>query len=526
MLKHALKKILKKALKEIGISKKEVSLVSSQNPNFGDYSTNLALEIGREKNLSPKKIAQSIQLSLLRSNPFLFEKIEIGGEGFLNFFLSQNVWHKILKEILTKKEDFGRVNLGRGKKVQVEFISANPTGPLTVGNARGGPVGDTLANVLKKAGYQVEKAYYINDYGRQILELGRSVLNQKNAHYKGEYIKEISKRIKEKDPMKAGERAAKIILQEMIKPTVKKLGIKYDEWFSEKKLHLSGEVDKVLEILKRKNLIYQKDKALWFKSSQFNDKRDRVLVKSDGSKTYLAGDIAYHRYKFEVKKFDKVINIWGADHYDDAPGLKAGVKALGCKGELHFLFLQFVTIIEKGKKKKMSKREGIYVSMDEVLNEVGKDAVRFFFLEKSPFSHLSFDLDLAKEASEKNPVYYIQYAHARISSILKKRKLKNKLQKFSLSDFKVLTHPSEISLIKKLNLYPEIIEEISRDYQVQRLPRYALEVARAFHQFYHDCYVLTSDIPLQKARLGLVFATKIILKDLLSLMGISAPSVM
>ena len=423
---------------------------------------------------------------------------------------------------MRKEEKFGRLSLGKGKKVQVEFISANPTGPLTVGNARGGPFGDVLGNVLKKAGYKVEKAYYINDYGKQILVLGHSVLKDEKAEYKGDYINYLNKKIKEKDPYRAGEKAAKIITDEMIRKTVKKLGIKYDEWFSEKSLYSSGEVDKAIGFLKKKGLIYEKEGATWFKSSQYGDERDRVLIKADGGKTYLAGDIAYHKYKFDKKKFDKAINIWGADHYGDVPGLMAGVEVLGHKGKLDIILLQFVTLLERNKRLKMSKRKGIYVAMDELLDQVSSDVVRFFFLQKSADTHLKFDLSLAKEQSEKNPVYYIQYAHARICSILGKIKG----FKIGIKNLGLLNHPSELGLIKHLMRFPEIIEDTARDYQVQRIPRYAYELAESFHRFYRDCRVIAEDKELQEARLALISATKIVLKEALDLMGISAPKKM
>jgi len=362
----------------------------------------------------------------------------------------------------------------------------------------------------------------------QILTLGHSVLKDKEAKYKGDYINYLNKKIKEKDPYKAGEKAAKIITKEMIKKTTDRLGIKYNEWISETKLHKLSFINKILEILKKNNLIYQKERAWWFKSSKFGDERDRVLVKKDGWKTYLAGDIALHYYKFEKKKFAKVINIWGADHAGDVPGLQAGVSAIGHKSKLDVILLQFVTLFEKKEKLKMSKRLGIYVTMDELLDKVGKDIARFFFLQKSANTHLNFDLDLAKEQSEKNPVYYVQYAHARICSILRKSNIGRAMsnEQAGGQNFKLLKHPSELELIKQLIRFPEIIEDATKDYQVQRIPRYALDLATAFHQFYRDCRVLAENSSLTKARLGLILATKIIIKNTLNLMGISAPEKM
>jgi arginyl-tRNA synthetase len=454
-----------------------------------------------------------------------FEDAKFAFPVFINFSLSQEYLQEQIKDIIKQGDKFGHLSFGRDKKVQVEFISANPTGPLTVGNARGGVFGDTLANVLKWTGFTVEKAYYINDYGMQILALGHSVLKDKEAKYKGDYIDYLCKRIKEKDPYKAGQKAARIIIKEMIKKTTERMGIKYDEWFYESELYKKGEVDKIIKRLEKKNLVYKKDGAIWFKSTARGDVRDRVLIKADGWKTYLAGDIAYHKYKFEDRKFDQVFDVWGADHLDDKLSLLAGIDALGHdKEKLMIPLLQFVTIFEKKERLKMSKRAGIYVTMDELLKTVGKDAVRFFFLTKSANTHLNFDLSLAKEQSEKNPVYYVQYAHARICSCLKKLRIKPNMRRLKKSNtIKLLHHPSELNIMKELMRFPEIIEDTAKDYQVQRIPQYATELAAAFHQFYRDCRVLTEEEDLKEARLALISATKQVLKNTLDLMGISTP---
>jgi len=519
MIRQEIIKLIKQAAKDAGFTVPQILKIDCpEDKSHGDYATSFALQMAKNTKLAPKDVAHNLKSHILNLKPSLFEKIEVVEPGFINFFLSKEYLQKQVGEILKQKESFGQLIVGKNRKVQVEFISANPTGPLTVGNARGGPFGDVLSRVLEKAGFKVEKAYYINDYGMQILTLGHSVLKDKEAKYQGDYIDYLNKKIKEKNPYKTGEIAAKIIIKEMIKKTTDKMGIKYNEWFSENSLHKSGEVDKALKILEKKGLIYKKAGAQWFKSSKYGDERDRVVVKADGWKTYLAGDIAYHRYKFEKKKFDKVIDIWGADHYGDVPGLKAAVTALSHKDKLDFILLQFVTIIEKGKELKMSKRSGVYVTMDELLKIAGINAVRFFFLQKSADSHLHFDLSLAKTQSEKNPVYYVQYAHARICSIL------NKVPKYKIQNtkYETLNHPSELALIKQLIRFPETIEDIAKDYQVQRLPQYAMDLATVFHQFYRDCRVLTESRSLRDSRLALVLATKTVLKNTLSLMGISA----
>jgi arginyl-tRNA synthetase len=527
MTRKKIVKLIKKSIKELQKEKKlpdfdipEIKIEYPKEKAYGDYSTNIAMVIAKDIKKSPLKIANLLISEFKNQELGLFDKIDLVKPGFINFFILKDYLQKQVSQILEKKEKFGQLDLGKDKKVQVEFISANPTGPLTVANSRGGPVGDVLGNVLKEAGFEVEKAYYINDYGMQILTLGHSVLRDEKAKYKGDYIDYLHKTIKEKDPYKAGQKAAKIIVEEMIKKTIQKLGIKYDEWNSETGFHDRGAVDEALEVLKKKGLIYKKEGALWFKSSQFGDERDRVVVKADGWKTYLAGDIAYHKYKFEKKKFNKVINIWGADHYGDISGLQAAVEGLGHEGKLDIILLQFVTLIERGKKLKMSKRSGFYVTMDELIDEVGSDVIRFFFLQRSSDTHLNFDLSLAKEQSEKNPVFYVQYAHARICSILKKI---TQTFKFQVSKLKLLNHPSELSLIKQLIRFPEIVEDTALDCQLQRLPNYATELATAFHRFYQDCKVLTEKKEMKEARIGLALATKFILKEILTLMGISAP---
>ncbi len=504
MIREILHDEIQKAVKDL--FGKEIDFNVKIDGIHADYSSNVAMMLGRDA----KEIAEKIK------SPYI-SKIEIVN-GFLNFYLSEKGLEEGLKFAQKEKFNFGH------EKIQVEFISANPTGPLTVGNARGGPFGDTLANVLKMAGFEAEKAYYINDWGNQILILGHSVLKDAEAQYSGKYIDYLNKKIKEKDQFKAGQKAAKIIIEEMIKKTVEKMGIKFDEWFSETTLHESGKVKNVLDILEKKNLVYEKDGALWFKSTEYGDTRDRVIAKSDENKTatYLAGDIAYHLYKFEDKKFDRVIDVWGADHHGDIAGLKAGMAVFGLEKKLEIILLQFVTILEKGEKIRMSKREGIYVTMDELINDVGCDAVRFFFLQRAADTHLDFDLDLAKEQSKKNPVYYVQYAHARACSILRKSGLIFKIFKPKIE----IKNPdkSEKNLILKLIQFPEIIEDIAKDYQVHRLTTYVYELAKVFTDFYENAPVLNAESgDLKKSRLALVSISCDILEKSLFLMGISAP---
>jgi len=491
-----------------------------EQKNYGDYSTNIALKIAGVVKKNPREIVDIITSKLKDED--VFEKIETAGPGFINFFISKEHLRSQLDVIFKEKEKFGKSKIGNGKKINVEFISANPTGPLTLGNGRGGFCGDVLANVLEKAGYKVAREYYINDIGGQIKKLGHSVIGDEFAVYKGDYIEDLKKSIKEKDPEKAGEKAAEIILSEMIKPSVKRMGIKFDKWFSEKSLYQKGQVDKAIELLKEKNLTYGKEGALWFKSTEFGDDKDRVLIKADGEKTYFASDIAYLKDKMK-RGFDIMVFFLGADHYGYVPRLKAISQALDFpKENIKPIIMQLVHLFKDGKEVRMSKRAGVYVTLDELLDEVGRDVAKFFFLMRNPDSHLNFDLNLAKEQSEKNPVYYAQYAYARICSILRK----TSSIKFKISDSKLLNHNSELNLLKQFVIFPEIIEETAKDFQVQRIPQYAIGLAEAFHRFYADCRVISGDKNLTSARLALAVATKMVLENAFELMGIAAPEKM
>jgi len=505
----------------------EINVDYPKDKRHGDYSTNVALILAKIVGKNPAEVAENLksQISSLKSD--FFEKIEIVN-GFINFFISKEYLQKQIKEILKQKEKYGNLATGKGRKVNVEFISANPTGPLTLGNGRGGFCGDVLANVLAKAGYKVVREYYLNDRGVQVAKLGHSVLADDQAVYKGAYIDELRKKISGKDAEKVGEQAAKIILEEMIKPTVKKMGINFDVWFSEKSLYAKKEVDKAINELKRKGLVYKKEGAVWFNSTKFGDDKDRVLVKTDGEKAYFASDAAYLKNKIR-RGFDILIMFVGADHYGYVVRMKALAEALGFdKDNLKIMVMQMVRLMKDGQEVKMSKRSGTYVTLDELIDEVGLDVARFFFLTRSTNTHLNFDLNLAKEQSQKNPVFYVQYAYARIHSILAKSNIKNEKSKIQIKNqnFKLLKEPSELNLIKQLIRFPEVVEDTAKDYQVQRLPQYATDLATAFHQFYRDCRVISEDKKLSKARLGLILAAKIVLKNTLDLMGISAPEKM
>ena len=486
---------------------------------FGNYTTNIAIILAKLIKKSPQELANLMRNEL--KNNFIFEKIEIAPQGFINFFISNKTLYLELQKILKGKNlDFKK----KKEKINLEFISANPTGPLTIGNGRGGTFGDVLGNILRATGLQVTKEYYVNDAGVQIKVLGHSVIGDAEAIYSGDYITELRKKIKGKNPIIIGEKAALLILKDIKNTTKSGMGIKMDVWFSEKSLYKKGKVENIIKLLREKNLVYEKDGALWFRSFNFGDEKDRVIVKSDGEKTYLAGDFAYHANKFIERKFDKAINIWGADHHGDVARLKAAAEVLGYKNKLEIILMQMVRVIKNGKEIRMSKRKGVYFTIDALLKEVGSDVFRFFFLMYAPDTHMNFDLDLAKERSVKNPVFYVQYAYARACSVLRKTKDK-KFQTKSVN-LNLLTHPSELDLILELIKLPEIIEDISKNYQVQRLPQYAIKIADTFHKFYESVRVLTDDKKVTLARLHLVFAMQKVLAQTFHLLGINAPKKM
>lgn len=519
----------------------EIEVEKSAEKIYGDYATSVALKLAKLAKKGPHDISYFIsnQILAMTRDKHVFEKIEVVHPGFINFFLDQHYLQKNVQEILKTGSKYGSSNIGRNKKIQIEFISANPTGPLTVANGRGGFFGDTLANVLEKSGFKVIREYYINDAGRQVRLLGESamaslgLISKSEDHYQGDYVNELAKKHKKfilankDDSLKTGKRLAGDILKTMIKPPIKKMGIKFDVWFSESSLHGKGKlIEKVFARLKKKNLVYEQEGAEWFKSTAFGDDKDRVLKTSEGEWTYAMPDIAYHYNKFAVRKFNKVINIWGADHHGYVPRLKAALAAFDFAKKLDVVIVQLVRLMEKGQEVRMSKRKGTYVTIDDLLDEVGPDVARFFFLMSSVQSHMDFDLTLAKEKSEKNPVFYIQYAHARIASILRKTK-KLKPKTYNLKpDLSLLTHPSELELMKELLRFSEIVQDVAENHTIHHLPTYALELAAKFHAFYRDCRVISEGKEMTLARLTLVKATQITLANTLDLMGVTAPEKM
>jgi len=509
----------------------EAEILRPEDSAFGDYSTNAALKLAKKERKNPRELAETMAADLQRQSSRIFERIEAAGPGFINFFLSKDFLRKQVAEIIERGANYGALDFGQGKKISIDFISANPTGPVHVGNARGGPLGDVLGNVFEKAGYEVSREYYVNDAGNQVDVLGHSILGDEQAQYSGDYIDDLRKNISAVEPRQAGEAGVKLILEKIIKPSMAKFSIGFDNWISEKELLASGQVDGIINLLKEKKYVYEKDGAWWFRATDFGDDKDRVVIKSSGEKTYFGSDIASHRLRIE-QGAQRLIDIWGADHYGDVKRIKGALEASGFKDCLDIVLTQFVKVIKQGQEMKMSKRAGTYVSVDDLIDEAGKDATRFFFLMYSPEAHMIFDLDLAREQSEKNPVYYVQYAFARISSLFEKLKTQSANQQvsFNLSSdaqsLNLLNHQAELDLIKQLIRLPELVADTAKDYQVHRLPRYALDLVRSFHKFYEECRVISEDKDLTEARLALVLATKVVLKNTLDLMGISAPEKM
>ena len=513
----------------------EILVDIPEQKDQGDYSLNIAMKIAGITKKNPMEIASIInnQLSLIISNDksSIIDKIEIAKPGFINFFLSKKYLQKQVKKVLVQGENFGDLKIGKNKKTQVEFISGNPTGPLHIGQGRGAFFGDCLSNVLAKAGYNVEREYYVNNArnSNQIKELGKTGMGQGEAYLTDELkkiIKEQKTKIEKlKSEDKIGYFLCKIIQKTNKDFISKKLKIKFDNWIFEQDLYKENKIEKAYNLLKKKNLVYEKDGAQWLKTTKFGDSKDWVIKRSTGEPTYFLSDIAYHKDKID-RGFKKIIDIWGADHQGHIQKMKAAAKMLGYKGDLDILIAQVVRL--KGGLK-LSKRKGQIVRLEELVDEVGLDSVRFFYLAKSLNTQMEFDLKLAKEQSQKNPVYYIQYAHARIESILRKIQMSNvkcqiksKTQMLNVK-FELLEYKSELALIKQIIRFPEMIGDTAKDYRVQRLPQFAFDLAKAFHQFYRDCPVISKDRELTRARVGLILATKLVLKNSLGLMGISAP---
>jgi len=521
--------------------------------DFGDYSTNLAFILAPKLKKSPLKIAESIVEEVKESD--IVEKIEIAGKGFINFFIKDDVLRDALRNIFEKGVDAFLPDLGMGRKILIEFVSANPTGPLHIGHGRGAAVGDVLATILKCTGFNVVKEYYINDAGRQIATLGESTylrlkelrgekIEFPDNFYKGDYIKDIASKFIEQgnnlpetkeDAIKRLSEFSSSIVMEGIVKDLQDFGVYFDNYFRESELYRSGMVDKTLEILKEKGFAYEKDGALWFKTSLFEKDEDRVLIKSNGETTYFASDIAYHREKLG-RGFDLLIDLWGSDHHGYIPRLKASIEALGeDKEKLKVILIQFVTLIKDGKTIGMSTRAGQFTTLREVVDEVGKDAARFFFLMRKSNAHLEFDLDLAKKTSNENPVYYVQYANARIESIFRNAREQGILIKGIADEglnrekdlnLGLLTLKEEMDIVKGIIHFYDTIEGSAKSLEPHRLTFYLINLVGRFHSYYNKVKVLGEDRGYTEARLVLLFVLQQIIKKGLDMLGVSAPDKM
>jgi arginyl-tRNA synthetase len=526
----------------------DIELEVPRNEAHGDFATNVALNLAKPNRCSPRDIAASFVKQLADGDGF-FASVEVAGPGFINLVISPSAWLQVLGEIHRLDQNYGRSNLGSGQNVQVEFVSANPTGPLHVGHGRGAAVGDALASILQATGHRVEREYYINDAGTQVETLGHSVFLRyqqllgrqvefPETCYQGDYICSMAHELREIHadslldvvaeevlPVFSNYAAQRIL--EGIRNDLEEFGVRYDRWFSEKSLYDSGAVDRVIETLKTAGHIYERDGALWFRSTALEDEKDRVVVRANGMTTYFASDLAYHQDKY-LRGFNLVIDLWGADHHGYMDRMYAGVMALGKEREaLKLLLVQLVNLLRKGKQVAMSTRAGEFVTLRSVIEEVGRDAARFIFLTRRSDSPLDFDLELAKEKSADNPVYYVQYAHARICSIKRlAAERQPALDEPANLDLGRLNLPEEMALIKQMSLYPEVVANSAGFLEPHRIPYYLTQLASAFHSYYKHHRIIQDDLALAQARFHLVQAIRIVIRNGLGLLGVSAPEKM
>ena len=514
----------------------------------GDLTTNIAMILAKSFGKKPRTIAEDL-VRTLKLDPALVVRVEIAGPGFINFWFSESYYTSNLNSILAQRDLFGRSKSGMGKKTQVEFVSANPTGPLSVGHGRQAAIGDTIANLLEWTGHAVTREYYYNNAGRQMRKLAESTFARYRQlfdqtvsfpedGYQGDYIRAIAEDLKKlkgdslqrlpsEEALAVCQETSEKTLFEEIKSVLLRMGVRFDVYFNEDSLYKDGATQDVVAEFRSKGLAYDKDGAVWFKATSMGLDQDRVIIKSTGEPTYRLPDIAYHRDKFR-RGFELIIDIFGADHVATIPDVLAGIKALGYDPEkVRVVIHQFVTLLRNGEQVKMSKRAANYVTLDELIEEVGSDAVRFFFVMRSISSHLEFDLDLAKEQSEKNPVYYLQYAHARIAGILRFAESEGvvgrDLSELGSADLQKLKEPFELALVKMLLTFPQVVENTCQSLEPHRLCTYLGDTATAFHKFYHNHRVVIPERALAQARLALCWATEIVLANGLKILGISAP---
>jgi len=551
-IKHKLAKVLEQAAKEAqqegvlaATALPEIVIERPQNPEHGDYASSLPLKLARTTEKAPPAIAEKI-IEFMPPLPEV-SRIVVASPGFINFSLSTGWLTEQVAAILDAGDSYGDIDLGAGKSVQIEFVSVNPTGPLHVGHGRGAVMGSTLANVLSATGYAVEKEYYINDAGSQLDAFKRSLYaryqqclgldaDMPSDGYLGNYMVGLAKEIIKEEGKRFSTMLAEAAIQELgllgvskimgkIKKDLELLDVEFDVWFSEQSLYKNGQYEKVMKLLTKGGYVAEKENATWFISSALGEDKDNVLIRSDGSPTYFASDIAYHFNKFLERKFETVIDIWGADHQGHVSRMMAVVNALGINPKrLKVIICQLVTLRRGQQIVKVSKRSGDIITLREVIDEVGPDACRFAFLSRSADAQMDFDLELAKKQSADNPVYYVQYAHARISSIL--RLAEESGIDYSRGDVSLLTSEPELTLIRRMIRLPEIAELISDTLEPHHLPYYAQDLATVFHSFYKQCRVVSKNQELTQARLKLVKAAQIVLARTLHLMSMNAPESM
>ncbi|NPA58250.1 MAG: arginine--tRNA ligase [Aquificae bacterium] len=544
-LKEKILSAVEKKFPQVKELKDKIKVELPKEDRFGDLATNVAFLLAKPLRKKPLEVAQEIKPVLQEVKEF--SKVEVAGAGFINLFLSEDYYRQVLERIIAERDRYGEAKEKNRGRVNVEFVSANPTGPLHLGHGRGAVVGNVQSNLYEYIGYTVEREFYINDAGNQIKKLGESVYARfrqieepdypfPEDGYKGDYIKEIARHLYKYEREKIlsmvdREQAvdfcaefAKEMLLERIKEDLKLLGVEFDIWFSERKLYSSGKVEEALQFLKEKGLVYEKEGAVWVKTSLYGDDKDRVVIKSDGSYTYFAGDIAYHYDKFK-RGYDFIVNVWGADHHGYFPRLKAVVMAFGVPEDwIRVIFIQLVKLFKNGQEIKMSKRAGKFITLRELVEEVGRDAVVYFFLTKDSNTHLNFDIDLALEKSAENPVYYVQYAHARICSVFREAKERTGFdpEKDFTADVSLLKEEAERVLMKYLSSIPDLIREAAEKQQPHKLTQITYRLASEFHYYYnHFKFLTTDDERLMKARLYLLKAVREALRTLFRLMGIT-----
>ena len=534
-VQQELKEAIATGLEGLGIDLPagEVHLERPQRLEHGDWSSNVALAQAKRAGRKPRELAEALAGSLKGAPPRFVEQVEIAGPGFLNFRLGPGWLYEVLREVVTEGEGgFASPDLGSGERVQIEYVSANPTGPLTAGNGWFGSYGDSLGRIMARAGWQVHREYYVNDTGGQMRALGESLLARRRGEpvpeggYQGEYLADLAAGYEgPEDVLEAGRYASERILAN-IKTTLARIGIHFDEWYSQASIEESGQVADTIELLRKKGHVYDQDGAVWLRSTDFGDGRDRVLVKSNGDPTYLAGDLAYHRDKFLIRNFERVIDVFGADHHGQVASLRAGVAALGVDPDrLEVRIGQLVSLVGQ----RMSKRSGHFVPLEFLIDELGADATRLMSLVSSIDQATTLDIDAAKSQSMENPVYYVQYAHARIASIGRVASERG-VTRVGLDDanLALLVHPRELDLLRRLADLPRVVAEAATERAPYKVTSWARALAGEFHGFYHDCYVMGTDVPseLTQARLWLVEGARVGLAISLDLLGVHAPEEM